>query len=374
MTNYVVIARSGRSLAASAHRAAYRIHVIDCFADEDTRLVSNSTYQVDFLDDDFAESALFKKVNELVSCLPEMVLVMGAGFEKRTELLDRLADIAPILSNRKSAIDTLKDPGSFYKLLSDVSISTPEISYSRPSAIKDWLLKRPAASGGAHVQWASHIETDPAPDCYYQKYIAGAVSSAVFLAMKTHANIVGYNEQLQSDQFTEMPFLYKGVISKQTIENKHQQRLEEIVNKITIRTELLGLCGIDYIVAATGEIFVLEINPRPPSSFDVHEQKISLFDLHIGCFEGREINYKYRQSDITKGYAIYYASREVQIDETIDWPAWVKDKPPFATVIKPKYPVCSVHAEGDSIVKVKADLDNKLKHIETMFMAQQNAA
>ncbi len=374
MTDYVVIARSGRSLAASAHRATYRVHVIDCFADEDTKLVSNSTHQVDLLDDDFDESALFKKVRELASYLPEMILVIGAGFEKRTELLDRLADIAPVLGNSKSVVDTLKDPVSFHKLLSDATISTPEISSSRPPAIKDWLLKRSAASGGDHVQWASHIETEPVPDCYYQKYISGVVSSAVFLAMKTHANIVGYSEQLQSDQFTEMPFLYKGAISKQAIENKHKQRIEEIVNEITARTGLLGLCGIDYVVADSGEIFVLEINPRPPSSFDLHEQQVSLFGLHIGCFEGRKNNYNYRQADRIKGYAIYYAKRVVRIDETIVWPAWVKDIPTFGTVIKPQHPVCSVHTEAESIVKVKTDLDKKLNHIETMFMAQQNAA
>ncbi len=374
MTNYVVIARSGRSLAASAHRAAYRVHVVDSFADEDTKLVSDSTHQVDFLDDDFAGSALLKKVRELVSCLSEVVLVTGAGFEKRTELLDRLADIAPVFSNSKSVIDALKDPVNFYKLLTDACISTPEISSSRPMAIENWLIKRPAATGGAYVQWAANIETDPASDSYYQKYISGTVSSAVFLAKKTHANIVGYNEQLQSDKFTEMPFLYKGAITKPTIENKHKQRIDKIVNEITMRTGLLGLCGIDYVVADSGEIFVLEINPRPPASFELHEQQVSLFELHIGCFEGRKIDYKYQQADTAKGYAIYYAKCAVHIDETIVWPSWVKDIPAFGTVIKPKYPVCSVHTEAESIVKVKTDLDKKLNHIETMFMAQQHAA
>jgi predicted ATP-grasp superfamily ATP-dependent carboligase len=374
MTDYVVIAHCGRSLAASAHRAAYRVHVIDCFADEDTKLVSNSTHQVDFLDDAFDESVLLDKVSTLGSCLSDMVLVLGAGFEKRTELIDKLADIAPVLSNSKSTIDTLKDPGSLYNLLSKASITTPDISSTRPTAIKDWLIKQSAATGGAHVQWASQVKADPVPDSYYQKYISGTTSSAVFLAMKTHAKIVGYNEQLQSDQFAEMPFLYKGVISRLSVENKEKQRIEEIVNKITSQTRLLGLCGIDYIVDDTGEIYVLEINPRPPSSFDLYEQQVSLFDLHIGCFEGRKIDYKYRQADTAKGYVIFYAKHEVRIDETIVWPSWVKDKPCFATVIKAKYPVCSIHAEADSIVKVKADLENKLNHIETMLMAQQHAA
>ncbi len=374
MTDYVVIARCGRSLAASAHRAAYRVHVIDCFADEDTKLVSNSTHQVDFLDDAFDESVLLDKVSTLHSCLSDMLLVLGAGFEKRTELIDKLANIAPVLSNSKSKIDTLKDPVSFYNLLSKALISTPDISSSRPTAIKDWLIKQSAAAGGVHVQWASQLKAAPMPDSYYQKYISGTTSSAVFLAMKTDAKIVGYNEQLQSDQFVEMPFLYKGVVSRLSVENKEKQRIEEIVKKITTQTGLLGLCGIDYIVDDTGEIYVLEINPRPPSSFDLHELQGSLFDLHIGCFEGRKIDYEYRQADTVKGYAIFHAKQEVRIDETIVWPSWVKDKPCFATVIKAKYPVCSIHTEADSIVKVKADLENKLNHIETMLMAQQNAA
>ncbi len=374
MTDFLIIARSGRALAVSAHRAGYRVHVMDNFADEDTKAVSNTTHQLSYHCDGFDKTELISQVKELISYCPKVRVVVGSGFEKTPELLDSIAEFVPVLSNDKSTIHSLKDPVSLCDILRHASINAPEISLTQPTEPEAWLSKKVAGIGGAHVQWVSQLKPEVASDFYYQKHIPGIVSSAVFLAMETHAILVGINEQLQTEQFNEMPFLYKGVVSLKSVDEHYRKNVIEIINKITIQTGLIGLCGIDFIVDETGKIVVLEINPRPPSSLEVYDQELNLFDAHLACFEGREIDYIHKNTNKSKGYAIYYANEEIKINNNIDWPDWVKDIPSVGLTITKKFPVCTVHAEEDSTDEVKAVLEKKLKNIEMLVMKQQHAA
>jgi len=374
MADFLIVASSGRALAESAQQAGHRVHVIDCFADDDTRNVSNTVHQLQYHYDGFNKTELIWRVKELASCYPEAVLVVGSGFEKTPELLDSLTEIIPVLSNTESTINGLKDPVLLYQLLSCASINAPEFSLTRPIDPDGWLVKKVAGIGGGHVQWLSQLKFDIDTESYYQKHIPGMVLSAVFLARETHAILVGINEQLQSNQFSEMPFLYKGAVKLNSITQEHSQNVLEIINTITSQTGLKGLCGIDYVVTDSGEIVVLEVNPRPPSSFELHEQQCTLFDAHLACFEGKEIDCQFDQDNPSKGYEVYYAKQDIHISSNIVWPSWVKDKPTTGSDITEKFPVCTVHAEDESAMNVKAALQKQLNYIETIIMAEQHAA
>lgn len=371
MTEILIVARSGRALATSAHQAGYKVHVMDCFADEDTKAVSKTTQQLQYYCEGFDKTELMGQVKELVSCYPKAILVAGTGFEKTPELIESLAEIIPVLSNDKSTIQRLKDPVALYDLLRRDSIKVPEISLTRPSDSDGWLLKEIAGIGGGHVKWLSKINSSSGT-AYYQKYISGNVLSAVFLARETHAILVGINEQLQSEQFNEMPFLFKGAIKLNSVDEEHRQNVIEIISKITKQTGLKGLCGIDYIVADSGKIVVLEVNPRPPSTFELHEQECTLFDAHLACFEDKDIDCQFSQDKQSKGYVIYYAKQDIKINNNITWPSWVKDKPSIGSAVSEKFPVCTVHAEDESASNVKAALQEKLNYIETIVMAEQH--
>jgi uncharacterized protein len=374
MTDVLIIARSGRALAASAKRAGYDVHVMDCFIDEDTSSLSESVHQLQYQCDGFAAEPVLAQTREIVSNYPEIKIVVGSGFEVNPELLDALSKLAPVVSNSKSTIVSLKDPISLREILDRNSIRSPEVSLTQPVDSNKWLVKKIAGIGGAHVQWLAQEFTVIAADCYYQKYVPGIVSSVVFLAKGTHAEIVGLNQQSQSAQFTDMPFLFQGAVSLNVIDEQHKQRIEDIINKITKQTGLIGLCGIDYIIDAAGEIVVLEVNPRPPSTFELHEHGFALFDAHLACFGEREIDCRLNEGNQCRGYAIYYANQEIQISNKIVWPDWVKDRPSFGSTIAEKFPVCTVHAEDVSTEKVKSVLEKQLDYIETIITSEQHAA
>ena len=374
MTDYLIIARSGRALAVSAKRAGYNVHVIDCFADEDTKSFSESVHQLQYHCDGFAEKQLLEQSREVISRHPNIKVVIGTGFETIPDLLEKLSEFVPVLSNSKNTVVRLKEPVSFCEILNRNAIKHPDISLSRPIDSKKWLIKKVAGIGGGHVHWLEQACSESESDCYYQEYISGVVSSVVFLANGSHANIVGFNQQLQSDQFADMPFLYQGAVSVNVTSDNHKHVIEEIIKKITEKTGLTGLCGLDYIVDDTGDIYVLEVNPRPPSTFELHESEQSLFAAHLACFDGRLVDYERENIENLRGYAILYAKQDVQISNRINWPKYVKDRPSSGNEIPAKFPVCTVHAQDNSIDKVKALLFNRLDQIESIIATRQNAA
>ena len=373
MRDIFIVARTGRALATSAYQAGYEVHVLDCFADEDTKAIAKTTCQLQSLREGFDKTELMEQVKELVSFHPKAVLVVGTGFEKTPELLENLSKIILVFSNDKKTIKSLKDPIHFSNILRNASIKSPEISLARPSDSHGWLLKEIAGVGGGHVRWLSQLNSSRYSG-YYQKYISGNVLSALFLAKDRYATLIGISEQLESKQFKSMPFLFEGVVRPSSVDQQHRQHIIEIINKITKQTNLKGLCGIDYVITNSGLIFVLEVNPRPPSSFELYEQQSVLFDAHLACFEDKKFDCYLKQTNQAKGYAIYYAKKSIEINTNVIWPNWVKDKPSIGSTISKNNPVCTVHAEDESVMKVKALLQNQLTDIETIIVTAQDAA
>jgi len=376
MVDYLIIARSGRALAASAKRAGYKVIVVDFFADEDTKSFAESVHQLQYHSDGFAVEPLLKHIQEVVRFYPDMKLVLGSGFESTPELLDSLHESAVVLNNSKETILRLKEPMSFCGILDKAGIKYPDTSYSRPVDSKRYLLKQVAGDGGGHVRWFDKTSPSVNSDFYYQEYISGIVSSVVFLSNGTRGRIVGYNQQLQTGQFVDMPFLYQGAVTTNETSERHKHIIQKIIDAIILETGLMGLCGLDYIIDESGEIMVLEVNPRPPATFELHETKQSLFDAHLACFDGSLLDYKQHHDNDEKvrGCAIFYTEKDLKIYDKINWPLWVKDRPSSGTIIPLRFPVCTVHAQENSIDKLKSVLSNRLKQIKSIVFAMQNAA
>ena len=104
------------------------------------------------------------------------------------------------------------------------------------------------------------------------------------------------------------------------------------------------------------------MNPRPPSTFELHESKHSLFAAHIDCFEGNLSNNILPNHNKLYGHIIYYAKDD--LTKFPSWPHWVKDIPEAGTKVSAGNPVCSIYAEANSPNKVKNLLCRRLRKIE----------
>jgi uncharacterized protein len=373
MVDYLIIARSGRALASSAKRAGYKVSVADCFSDEDTKSIAESVHQIQIKGDRFVAEPLIKHIQEVVSRSPNVKLIPASGFESSSELLKSLAKVAPVLSNSEESIVALKDPINFFNMLDRNAIAHPRVFISRPKDPENYLKKKIGGTGGDHVSWCNQVNSRDDSDCYYQEFISGVTFSVVFLANGVNAKIVGFNQQLQTNAFADMPFLYQGAITRDNNEVEERNNIEDIINKITKETGLTGLCGLDYIIDEGGQIQVLEVNPRPPATFELHERQQPLFDAHLDCFDGSLPDYKSENGKEMSGYVILYAKENMFINDKVKWPDWIKDRPSIGSVVPVRFPICTVHSQETSLDKVKNILINRLQHIESIIIAMQNA-
>ena len=375
MVDYLIVANSGRAIAASAKQAGYKVSVADCFVDEDTKSFSESFQQLQYSDDGFNAEELLSHVENIISRYPDAKLVYGSGFESNPELLEKIGKLIPIYGNSKETVVSVKDPVIFFGLLDRHGIHYPDVIYSKPAIPKKYLVKRIGGIGGNHVNWSDQEIVDINSENYYQKFIPGAVSSVVFLANGERAKLVGFNRQLQTKEFIDMPFLYQGAISLNKEAVQERDIVKNIVSTITRETGLKGLCGLDYIIdEEEANVLVLEVNPRPPGTFELHEGRQSLFDAHIACFEGGlpESTGQHNNESGFRAYAILYAKEKLFISDKVKWPGWVKDRPTYNNNIEAMFPVCTVYAEENSIDKVKTILFNRLHKIESIIVATQN--
>ncbi len=369
MIEIIIISTSARALAESASRAGYNVNVIDCFVDNDTKSVCNIIHQVTYREDGFVECELISRTQETLASIPSARIILGTGFESEPELIDKLSLLAPTFSNTKETVSGIKDPFVLSKLLERHEIAHPATQYDKPNTLKSFLIKKTAGQGGAHVKCIKTSNSTITDAHYYQEFVAGDVLSALFLANGKEAKVLGFNQQLKSDDFEELPFLYKGAIklNKKNINNR--EVIENIINIITKESGLKGLCGLDYIMKENGEVVVLEVNPRPPATFELHETQQSLFDLHLAAFDGKlsDIDDQEAVNMRHDAYTILYAKENLIISDGFEWPEWSKDRPHAGSKIQVKFPVCTVHASENSIDKTKALLFNRLSQIETML-------
>jgi predicted ATP-grasp superfamily ATP-dependent carboligase len=113
--SYLIAASSGRALAASAHRAGLPVHVVDLFADRDTRRYAHTARVAGTLRDGFDPAWLVERIGQLRQSQNLEGLVVGSGFEDRPELLELLSEHCRLLGNPASTVRLVKDPAYFFR-------------------------------------------------------------------------------------------------------------------------------------------------------------------------------------------------------------------------------------------------------------------
>src|SRR5262245_37100996 len=109
----LIVAASGRALAASARRGGFLPLVVDWFADSDTIALSRANVRLDDgLKRGMTAAALDAAFAALAAYQPCGV-VCGTGFEDRPELLAHIARRHKVFGNSAETVARLKDPLAF---------------------------------------------------------------------------------------------------------------------------------------------------------------------------------------------------------------------------------------------------------------------
>ncbi len=341
-TPYLIVAVTGRALAASAARGGHRAVVLDCFADRDTREIAASCRSV--VSDHGLRPDSRALLGAARTLAPGTPLVYGSGFEGRTGLLRRLAAGRVLYGNRPEVVAAVRDPARFFPLLDRLRLAYPEVRHARPADPGGWLVKRPGGAGGAHVRHAGAGR--PPADAYYQRLERGRTLSVLFLADGIRASLLGVNRQWATPVRPGFPFLYGGAVGGARLPRPVERQLRAGLDALVAATGLVGLNGLDFILRGTRWL-VLELNPRPTATAELYDPDYprGLFDRHLRACLG-ELPEGPEAARAVRGHAVVHAGTPARAGVGFAFPPWCRDIPVAGTRFEVGDPVCTVHASA----------------------------
>lgn len=351
----LIAALSGRALACAANKAGIPSYVADIFNDEETQASTLASTKIKTAGIGFDTEDLIKKIQQL--CPPDIALTYGTGFEHCPDLLTQLAKGRRLYGNPAEVVKQVKEPQHFFPLLKKLAIPYPETQLEKPKQVSGWLTKVIGGAGGYHIRPCCSSDKT-IQDHYYQKELVGNPHSVLFLANGKEALIIGYNELWANILFDDKPFLYEGAVS--VLDMPFQAQLQEAVNALVAHTQLTGLCSMDIVLNATG-FHVLEINPRPAITFELHQLQGNLFYWHLEACKGR-LPKQLPHPKNPRAHAIVYAQHDLFIPAELKWPAWTADHPVAHTQIYAGQPICSVFAQGQKCQQRVQERQQQLHH------------
>ncbi len=347
--NLLIIAQSGRALAQFARKADLRCVVLDCFGDEDTGEYADAVEVVGSADHGFDANRLLAAVEKYSPASQVISIVAGSGFEDRPDLLAAVSEGRQFTGIAPGTIRSVKDPALFFHTLRRLQIPHPEILLEGEPTGEGWLMKRIGGCGGTHIRyWRSGGSL--LPGYYLQREVQGTPMSAVVLSNGREARVIGYNE-LWLSPAADQPFRFGGAVSVWP-DPAVQLAVIYAVQELLQPYDLIGLFGIDVVRDSSGEIAILEVNPRPPATFPLHEGTESLLAAHLAACAGEMPDWQADKAT-HRAQAILYAETAFTIPSDWQWPDWTADRPAPGTVIHRGEPLCTVLAEADTALEAR---------------------
>lgn len=345
MSELLAVALSARALAGAIAAAGHRALAIDLFDDLDLRACAAASRRFEASLEAGFDERLMAAAGALARGREPIGLVYAAGFEDRPALLDLLAGRWPLLGNPAETVRRVKDPAWLAAACARLAIPHPPIRFAAPTE-PGWLAKRAGASGG------SHVGHSPAGDAtYWQAAIAGRSIAALVVGDGSRARLVGFSEQW-TDPVPAAPYRYGGAVRPAALGDAEAARLAAAAEAIAADAGLVGLNGVDFVLAADGW-WLIEVNPRPGAALDVFRDRAGeLFLWHLaGCRGAMPAG----RLDLAAAdaAATVYARRPIAAMPAIDWPDWTADRQPEGTRLEAGAPLCTVLASAATAAEAR---------------------
>lgn len=355
----LIVAPSGRALAAAARRAGFRPLVLDFFDDLDTRALAVASASVAATERGFEAADLIDPLLRLARGHDPVGIVYGSGFEDRPHLIAELAGHFKLYGNSADVVARVKDPRVLAELCRALAIPHPEICFEPPSDPAHWLIKKSGGGGGLHVAPALG-RTAEAGD-YYQRRVRGQPVSALLIATNaqfSQTQVLGLSLQWTAAS-VDKPFRFAGAARPARLAPHLAGQIAAAAEAIAAKAQLVGLNSVDFLVEDEG-FHLLEINPRPGATLDIFGDRDGrLFAAHVNACEGQlpKAPLIFSQAAAT---SIVYTPVDVTAMPALVWPDWCHDRQRSGTHLHKGDPVCTVSAEAASPEAARALVDERL--------------
>ncbi|HJP36121.1 MAG TPA: ATP-grasp domain-containing protein [Gammaproteobacteria bacterium] len=360
----LIVARSGRQLAQAARAAGYRPVVVDLFGDVDTEAACVSNVKLPATDAfGFNARALLQALSRLRSADGEMPLVWGSGWEAQPHLLAAIARSWPLAGCPVAALFAANDPTAFLQVQSAIDFDLPALAYGRVPATGTWLVKQRGSCGGDGVGRARRGCLTGQRQ-YLQREVTGAPLSAAFLAGPGAVELLGVCEPFALQSHPRFPYRFSAAVAAPDVYAALRGRLVKLVETLTEAFGLRGLCGIDFIRDGANGLALIEMNVRPPATFDLLAAPGEVFSAHLNAVARRCSV----PADV-RAMAIYYAEAPLAVPRALRWPDWAADRPPPTTYLDAGMPLCSVSASASTSSEARELLADRFAELRRLLHA-----
>ena len=266
----VVAGLSARMLAQSAARAGLRVAALDVFGDRDTHAAAELWFDIGGGQLSIDGAQLMAAL-ERTACLPGLIgWIDGSGLEPFVAQLCGAPGLPRFIGNPVAASAAVREPQRFFALLDALEIAHPAVAFARPADAHGWLVKHADGCGGTHIEPATTFGALRVPaQAYFQRQRGGRSLSALFIAARGSARVLGFAEQLTC-KIGHLPFVHAGSIGPIDLPPSVEAGVRAAIAALCARTGLTGINSCDFLL--DGEAFeVLEINTRPSSTLTLYE-------------------------------------------------------------------------------------------------------
>jgi predicted ATP-grasp superfamily ATP-dependent carboligase len=266
----LLIGASTRAAAWSALRAGVRPICIDLFADEDLRAVAEvipcPNYPHDIL--------------QAARTVPADVPWLYTGaLENHPRLIGRLSSTRPLAGISAESVRAVRNPRQLSEAVASAGLNgirTPMTWSGDAPPPKDgrWMVRsRRSAAGRGIALWdgsqrAERVRREPHS---FQQRVEGSPVSALCLAAKNHAYVVGWSKQWIGEAVCgAADYQYCGSLAPIVMRTEAAQEGETLAAALTTRFGLRGLFGCDFLDDGRN-LWLTEINPRYTASVETFE-------------------------------------------------------------------------------------------------------
>jgi uncharacterized protein len=351
-------------LAELGVRAGHDVVALDRFGDLDLRRLCPSLSVLRDLGGRGGMAALVDAAEKIRA--PSVTY--GAGLENKPGLVARLASGRTLLGCPRETLERVRDPASLGASLRAAGLAYPwtfaaHEAPQRAERSRRWLRKPVHSGGGRGVREWRGGALDGA--VVVQERISGLACSAAAAANGRSAVLLGVSEQLIGQRgFGARGYAWCGNLVPPRLGEAQRGALAGAARKICAHLArafgLRGLFGVDLVW--DGErAWVVEVNPRPTGSLECVEAAYGLdvFAAHLEGCAGRLPSIAPTPTPRqAAGKAIVFATRDVRVGDTREWPArGIRDVPHPWERIAAGRPICTLVSVETSPEAVLADLE-----------------
>ncbi|TFG11577.1 ATP-grasp domain-containing protein, partial [Candidatus Thorarchaeota archaeon] len=317
--NVGVIGFNARPIACSCAKAGAEVYVSDYWGDSDLSTCCSEWVSIlaSIPGKRQREARKIQADENLVSnfctAFPDIAfdhILVGSGFDGRAHELQPILKKWEISGNSIERMQLARNLSVIEEILEGTNIRVPRYevvnSYTEfTSAVLEVGLPcvlKPVASGGGSgirlirseadlIAHEGRLKSTQMEGKLVQEYVAGFDSSVSLMSTGDRAVTLSINGQLIGMPSTgrNCDFVYCGNYIPFKTPHHMSKSIREGSEKICNELGLRGSNGIDYVVDESGNIWLMEINPRIQGTLEMLEASstISVSSMHLKALAGR---------------------------------------------------------------------------------------